>query len=682
MSSEKEIKKTPSDEVLKLTELWLKWDQCETTRKEIEQLKNESKWDDLQVRLSHRIQFGTAGLRAKMGSGFALMNELTVIQATQGLIRHIQTTFKDKKEALSVVIGFDARHQSKNFARLAASLFAHENIHVYLFNSTTVPTPFIPFSIQKLKCQGGIVVTASHNPKDDNGYKVYWENGAQIISPLDTYIAHSIDNNLEPWKGKAWNLDILQDKNSTLISDPIEKIRDLYMKNLSNLCYFPELNEKTELKFVYTPVHGVGQVYAEQAFATFKFRPFISVDEQKDPNPDFPTVKYPNPEEGKETLECAIRAANKNNADFILATDPDADRFALAERDTQGISQTGWNILSGNQLGALLGWWRWFTWRNRNPTVDVKDVYMLYSTVSSHILKSIGEVEGFNTIDTLTGFKWLGNKSIELINNNKHVIFAFEEAIGFMCDPKNVLDKDGISAMVIGAEMCTYLKSIGRTLYEQLNQISLLYGYHINNNSYVICNKTDVMLKMFNRLRHYDQREDQQKQEHSKADKHEAKEPEVLVQYSNKIKTHLSADENEQVDSKDEEYVYPKTCGKYNITGIRDLTVGIEADFRGQGTDKKPTLPCSSSTQMITFYFDNGCEITIRASGTEPKIKWYSEIRKKIKNKQTSEDNPMINDEQFKKETKQELDQLVETVIEQFLQPDKNGLIQRETTAK
>ena len=214
MSSDKDKKSSPSDELLKLIDLWLKWDQ----------LKKNSKWDDLQVRLSHRIQFGTAGLRAKMGSGFALMNELTVIQATQGLLRHIQTTFQNKKDSLAVVIGFDARHQSHQFARLAAALFAYEGIHVYLFYSTTVPTPFIPFTVKQLHCQAGIMVTASHNPKDDNGYKVYWENGAQIISPLDAQIAQSIEQNLEPWKDKAWNLDIFQDKNSKLISDPIEKV--------------------------------------------------------------------------------------------------------------------------------------------------------------------------------------------------------------------------------------------------------------------------------------------------------------------------------------------------------------------------------------------------------------------------------------------------------------------------
>ena len=177
----------------------------------------------MEARLSHRIQFGTAGLRAKMGSGFALMNELTVIQATQGLLRQLEQSFVEKKkeESLSVVIGFDARHQSQRFARLAASLFAHQHIHVYLFDSHIVPTPFIPFTVRQLHCQAGIMITASHNPKDDNGYKVYWENGAQIISPLDAQIAYLIEENLQPWKDQAWNLQPLQSK---WVSDPLEKV--------------------------------------------------------------------------------------------------------------------------------------------------------------------------------------------------------------------------------------------------------------------------------------------------------------------------------------------------------------------------------------------------------------------------------------------------------------------------
>jgi len=289
-----------------------------------------------------------------MGSGFALMNELTVIQATQGLLRHLQTTFQNEKD-LSVVIGFDGRHNSKQFARLAASLFAQEQIHVYLFESTTVPTPFIPFSVKQLKAKAGIMVTASHNPKDDNGYKVYWQNGAQIVSPLDVQIAQSIENNLQPWKDKAWNLNVFNDNKSKFISDPIDQIKNLYFEHLSKQCYFPEINRSTPLKFVYTPVHGVGQPYAEKAFQVFQFQPFISVEQQKYADPEFSTVKYPNPEEGKETLELAIQTANQHNAQFIIANDPDADRFALAERDTTQQSQTGWNILSGNQLGALLG---------------------------------------------------------------------------------------------------------------------------------------------------------------------------------------------------------------------------------------------------------------------------------------------------------------------------------------
>ena len=170
-----------------------------------------------------------------MGGGFSLINELTVIQATQGLLRYIQESFKEKKETLSIVIGFDARHQSHQFARLAASLFAHEQFNVYLFDSTTVPTPLLSFSVRKLKCQAGIIITASHNPKEDNGYKVYWDNGAQIISPIDEKIAQSIEQNLEPWKGKAWQLDILEQNKSKLVSDPIDKVKckDSISSNLS-----------------------------------------------------------------------------------------------------------------------------------------------------------------------------------------------------------------------------------------------------------------------------------------------------------------------------------------------------------------------------------------------------------------------------------------------------------------
>lgn len=354
------------------------------------------------------------------------MNELTVIQATQGLLRQLEECFpaKKKEESLSVVIGFDARHQSQRFARLAASLFGHEHIHVYLFDSSIVPTPFIPFSVRELGCQAGLMITASHNPKDDNGYKVYWENGAQIISPLDSQIAAKIEANLPPWAGKAWNLSPLE---SVWISDPLESIFDVYMSRLSCLSSFVDLNVASELKFVYTPVHGVGQRYAEEAFRRFHLSPFISVEEQKAPDPNFSTVKYPNPEEGKETLQCAIQTANREKADFILATDPDADRFALAERVEKKNDQ--WKILSGNELGTLLGWWKWFTWRNGNPHLDLQDVFMLYSTVSSHILQSIAQVEGFQTIETLTGFKWLGNRADQLIKEKKHVLFAFEEAM-------------------------------------------------------------------------------------------------------------------------------------------------------------------------------------------------------------------------------------------------------------
>jgi len=245
------------------------------------------------------------------------------------------------------------------------------------------------------------------------------------------------------------------------------------------------------------------------------------------------------------------------------------------------------------------------------------------------------------------------------------VLFAFEEAIGYMCDPENVLDKDGISAMAVGAELCAYLKTINRTLYEQLDYISLLYGYHINENSYVLCHKADIMHKLFDRLRHYDRDAGRTPQSSGRAS-------EKIVEYSNKIKSHMNIGGKPD----DTTYVYPKSCGRYQVTGIRDLTVGIEVDYR-TNSDRQPELPSSMGTQMLTFYFDNGCEITIRASGTEPKIKWYSEIRKKPSNTNENQLN-----EQFRQETRDELHELVETCVEEFLQPKKNELIERETSRK
>jgi phosphoglucomutase/phosphopentomutase len=311
------------------------------------------------------------------------------------------------------------------------------------------------------------MVTASHNPKEDNGYKVYFDNGAQIISPHDKGIAKAIEENLEP-RETSWDVTSLID--NVLLSNPYDSIYKQYYEQLKTLCFHRELNSLTDLKFVYTAMHGVGYDFSVEAFRSFNLNPFIPVKEQVQPDPEFPTVKFPNPEEGKSALDLAIKTANENEATIILANDPDADRLAIAEKSSTG----EWKIFNGNEIATLIGWWLCFNFKSNNKNMSseqLKDVYMLHSTVSSHILRAICEKEGLSCEDTLTGFKWMGNRAHSLLQDNKKVIFAFEEAIGFMCGT-NVLDKDGVSAEVVAAEMAVYLKKVeSRTLIDKLEWI-------------------------------------------------------------------------------------------------------------------------------------------------------------------------------------------------------------------
>ncbi|KAG9479631.1 hypothetical protein GDO78_011582 [Eleutherodactylus coqui] len=447
---------------------WLAWDKNPKTSALVKKAVSDGEKEELEKCFGSRMEFGTAGLRAAMGPGVSQMNDLTIIQTTQGFCRYLEKTICDLKER-GVAIGYDARAHpasggsSKRFARLAATAFVTQGIPVYLFSSIT-PTPFVPYTVTRFNLCAGIMVTASHNPKQDNGYKVYWENGAQIISPHDKGIARAIVENLEPWP-QAWD-DALID-GSPLLKDPYSSINKDYFLDVQKHCYHRDLNKSTKLKFVHTSVHGVGHEFVQSAFKAFSFSPPFAVPEQKDPDPEFPTVKYPNPEEGKGVLKLSFELADKEGATVILANDPDADRLAVAEKQKSG----DWKVFSGNELGALLGWWIFTCWKEKNPdSSEVKNVYMLASTVSSKILRAIAVKEGFHFEETLTGFKWMGNRAKELIDQGKTVLFAFEEAIGYMCCPF-VLDKDGVSAAVIAAEMASYLATKNLTLSQQLDAI-------------------------------------------------------------------------------------------------------------------------------------------------------------------------------------------------------------------
>ncbi|KAL4640334.1 phosphoglucomutase-2 [Arapaima gigas] len=603
----KEVVSTGDAKLDQAIEQWLKLDKNPKTLDAVRKMVKDGAVDELRKCFGSRMEFGTAGLRATMGPGISCMNDLTIIQTTQGFCTYLEKSFPDLKER-GVVIGFDARAHppsggcSKRFAALAAMVLTSHKIPVYLFRDIT-PTPFVPFTVSYLHLCAGIMVTASHNPKQDNGYKVYWENGAQIIPPHDLGIASAIDENLEPWL-ESWDESLAQ--KSPLLKDPYEDISKEYFKAIQQHCFHRDLNKRSEVKFVHTSVHGVGHTFVQSAFKSFDLNPPFPVAEQKDPDPKFPTVKYPNPEEGEGVLTLSFALADKEGATVVLANDPDADRLAVAEKQKSG----QWRVFSGNELGALLGWWLFYCWKERHSEpAALKDVYMLASTVSSKILRAIALKEGFHFEETLTGFKWMGNRAKQLLDQGKTMLFAFEEAIGYMCCPA-VLDKDGVSAAAIAAELTSYLALQGTTLTEKLNAVFEEYGYHICKNSYFICYDQDTIQQLFERLRNYNGKN-----------------------------------------------TYPKDCGRFIVSAVRDLTTGYDSSQ----PDKKATLPTSKSSQMITFTFSNGGVATMRTSGTEPKIKYYTELCAAPGNSDV-------------KQLKEELDSLVDAIVEHFFQPEKNKL--------
>ncbi|XP_016110558.1 glucose 1,6-bisphosphate synthase-like [Sinocyclocheilus grahami] len=506
---------------------WMAWDKNPQTRKQMESLVRKGHVVELRRRLCTRMTFGTAGLRAEMGAGFACINDLTVIQSTQGMYKYLAKYFPDLKTR-GLVVGFDTRAltssgcTSERLARLTAAVMLCKDIAVYLF-STYVPTPFVPYAVMKYEAAAGVMITASHNRKEDNGYKVYWHNGAQISSPHDKEILHCIEENTEPWP-ESWNEHLVE--SSLLRRDPLEDVCRWYMEELNTICFHRELNAKSPLKSVHYNFHGVGHNYVQRAFQQFGFPPPIPVPEQKDPDPDFFTVSCPNPEEGESVLELSLHLAEREEAHIVVATDPDADRLAVAERNGNFV----WKVFTGNELAALLGWWMLFNWKEAHPDpADTEIVYMLATTVSSKILNAFARIEGFHFEETLPGFKWIGKRIHELTKTGKEVIFSFEESIGFLCG-NMVLDKDGVSKATVVAEMAAYLHTKNLSLNQQLINIYEIYGYHVSRTSYVLCSDPLTIHRIFSRLHNFGGPGD-----------------------------------------------YPELCGDYCITHIRDVTTGYDS---------------------------------------------------------------------------------------------------------
>jgi phosphomannomutase len=527
-----------------------------------------------------------------MTPGFACLNVLTVQQASQGLALCVEESITDAKKK-GIVIGCDARFHSKEFAEITAKVFASRGFNVYLY-STIVPTSYVPFGVVTVGAACGVMVTASHNPKDDNGYKVYWDSGTLIVSPVDTNVTKHINDNLKPWD--------LSGADMTLITDPLDRVNAAYMNtSTEHLCFHKEENSKTDLKVIYTAMHGVGTKYVLEQIEKFGLpRPEL-VARQVAPDPSFPTAPFPNPEE-RGALRIAKEDAEKLGCSIILATDPDADRLAVAERQGDG----SWFVLHGNDIGILLADWYWESYHRSHPEVAPIDCCMLTTAVSSGMLQALCNKEGIFFEETLTGFKWLGSVAHSLIKEKKKTfLFAYEEAIGYLLGDMS-LDKDGVRAAAVLYELAAQLAAKGETLWSKREEIFKKIGFFAANNHYFFCHEPSIMKNVFDKMRHGGN--------------------------------------------------YLDSIGEYKVTRVRDLTEGYDS----LTADHLPTLPVSKSTQMITFFFENGCVATLRGSGTEPKLKYYIEHHGAYEEKE---------------KVKAELDSIVKAIIKECLDPETSGLI-------
>lgn len=544
-----------------LVKQWLEWDRDPATREAVETLVAKNDTKRLQRILGRRMKFGTAGLRSTMGPGNAHMNHLTVLQTAQGLAAYLRKKYSVSDLDRGVVIGYDGRHHSRDFAEIAATVMHQQGLRTYLYRRCT-PTPFVPYAVTYYKTLAGVMVTASHNPKEYNGFKVYAENGAQIVSPTDKEIAVSINEHLTPLPS-SWAPFTASDH-----TDPFDAVFADYFNSL-RAAYKP-VGDPTAVRFTFTAMHGVGTdftMYALRHVLKIPAEHLSVVEDQARPNPDFPTVRFPNPEEGKTSLALSFVMADRNDASVILANDPDADRLAVAEQLPDG---RGWKCFTGNEIGTLLGWWAMECARRRGTALN--KCLMLSTVVSSCVLKTMAAQEGVQYSETLTGFKFMGNVAMQReAAEGLEPIFAFEEAIGFMWG-KRVMDKDGVTAAAIVADLACYLrKEKHRSLAEQLEAIYKKYGYHFTYNSYTTSDdpaKTGLLLES--------------------------------------IRTAAAGH-------------YPTSVAGRKVTRVVDLTKQIDtAEPSGRSPHAKEP--------MITLYVEGDVRITIRGSGTEPKIKWYAEL--------------------------------------------------------
>jgi phosphoglucomutase len=516
--------------------------------------------DELADAFYRNLEFGTGGLRGVMGVGTNRMNKYTVGMATQGFANYLKQAFTGE---VKIAIAHDSRNNSRFFAEVAANVMAANGIKVYLFESLR-PTPELSFTIRHLQCQGGIVVTASHNPKEYNGYKAYWNDGAQLIPPHDKNVILEVEKisavDEVKWSGGEANII------------PISKdIDEAYLQVLQDLSIQPDvITAQHDMKIVYTPIHGTGITLVPEILKRYGFTNVHVVEEQATPDGNFPTVVYPNPEEA-EAMSIGLKKAKELDAAILLGTDPDSDRVGIAVKDIKG----EWTLLNGNQTAVLL--FNYIIEGRRNKGLAGDTDYVCKTVVTSDLIDVFAERNNVKCYNVLTGFKWIADL-IKKKEGKEKFICGGEESYGYMIGD-NVRDKDAIASVALICEMAAFARSQGRSLYEQLIDIYVKYGYYKES----LISLTRKGMKGADEI------------------------AEMMAGYR----------ENPPATINGSPVV---TIYDYQLQQVKSLKTGEQ---------KAIDLPKSN---VLQFVLEDGTKISARPSGTEPKIKFYFSVNQPLEN--------------------------------------------------
>ena len=545
-------------QVTEKAEKWLSDSYDADTRAAVKAMLDNEDKTDLIESFYKDLEFGTGGLRGIMGAGSNRMNIYTVGAATQGLANYLKEAFKDLPE-ISVVVGHDVRNNSRKFAEIVADIFSANGIKVYLFEDFR-PTPELSFAIRHLGCQSGVNITASHNPKEYNGYKAYWADGAQIISPHDVNIIDTVNRIKDvseiKFKGDPSKIQIIG-----------KEMDDAFLAAIKTLSLDPDvIKRQADLKIVYTPIHGTGVKLIPESLKNYGFTNIIHVPEQDVPSGDFPTVESPNPEV-PSAMAMAIAKAKEVNADLVVASDPDADRIGCVIRDNNGEYQ----LINGNQICMIL--LNYIMLRNRELGKLTGNEYVVKTIVTTETIKAIADNNNIKMYDCYTGFKWIA-AVIRGLEGTARYLGGGEESYGFLAEDF-ARDKDSVSAISLMAEVCAWAKDRGMDFNQMLQEIYLKNGYSHEEGISVV----------------------------------------------RKGRTGAQEIAQMMVDFRENP---PKTLGGSKVVTIKDYADLNQTEV---ATGKVTKMDFPTTSNVLQFFTEDGSKVSVRPSGTEPKIKFYIEVR-------------------------------------------------------